>query len=121
VADVNGDGKPDLLVGNQTGGVGVLLARYITTTNLSSSPNPSVYGQSVTLTAIVSSDGPSATAGAVTFKNGTKWLGKATLNAGVATLTTTKLPAGTLSITARYNGDVQSVKSTSPALIQVVQ
>jgi Bacterial Ig-like domain (group 3)/FG-GAP-like repeat len=121
VGDVNGDGKPDLLVGGQTGGVGVMLARYITVTSLKSVPNPSFYGQAVTLTATVSTDGPSAPAGIVTFRNGNKWLGKATLSDGMATLTTTRLPLGTLSITARYNGDKLSVKSTSPALIQVVQ
>jgi hypothetical protein len=97
------------------------LARHATATALTSTPNPSIYGQAVTLTATVSSDAPSAPVGTVTFKNGAKWLGKATLSAGVATLMAAKLPVGTLSITARYNGDAHSVKSTSPALVQVVQ
>src|SRR5208282_1527288 len=59
VADVNGDGEPDLVVGNETlsggdGSVGVLLHTTPTTTTLVSSLNPSVYGQAVTFTAAVS-------------------------------------------------------------------
>ncbi|MGB6773845.1 MAG: FG-GAP-like repeat-containing protein [Terriglobales bacterium] len=85
---------------------------YPTTTALASSPNPSNFGQAVTLTATVSSASPSGATGTVTFKNGTTTLGKATLSAGVATVTTTKLPVGTLTITANYSGDVQSAKSS---------
>ena len=130
VADVNGDKKLDLVVAtecvpeficNHGGGVGILLARYSTTTILTSNLNPSIYGESVALTAKVISEGPSAPQGTVTFKSGNNWLGKVTLNGGVAMLTTTKLPVGTLSITARYNGDIPSMKSTSETLVQVVQ
>ncbi len=45
----------------------------------------------------------------------------ATLSGGVAVLTKSKLPAGTLSITATYNGDPQSAKSTSAPLNQIVK
>jgi hypothetical protein len=129
VGDVNGDSKPDLVVTNGcpktgacgTGLIGVLLAeRYPTTTTLTSTPNPSIQGQVVTLTAIVSSAGPVTPTGRVTFKNGGVLIGSRALNNGVATLTTTNLPVGTLSITAKYNGDTQCAKSTSPVLIQVV-
>jgi N-acetylneuraminic acid mutarotase len=81
-------------------------------------PNPSVYGESVTLTATVSS-----TAGAppdgeyVSFLNE---LGIAQLSSGVASLTTTALPAGTDSITALYGGDANFAGSTSTAVNQVV-
>jgi len=81
-------------------------------------PNPSVYGESVTLTATVSS-----TAGAppdgeyVSFVNE---LGIAQLSSGVASLTTTALPAGTDSITALYGGDANFAGSTSTAVNQVV-
>jgi hypothetical protein len=93
---------------------------YPTTTALTSSPNPSTHGQAVTLTATVSSASPSGPTGTVTFKNGTTTLGKATLSAGAATVTTTKLPVGTLTITASYNGDTQSAKS-SGTTTQTVQ
>jgi hypothetical protein len=132
VGDVNGDSKPDLAVTNwcpksgvasgcPNGLIGVLLAeRYPTTTSLTSTPDPSVQGQVVTLTAIVSSAGPVTPTGRVTFKNGGTAIGSRALKNGVAILNTTSLPVGTLSITARYNGDTQCAKSTSLVLIQVV-
>jgi hypothetical protein len=86
-----------------------------------SSLNPSVYGQPVTLTTTVTSNAPSTPTGTVTFKNGTTTLGSATLNpSGVATLTKANLATGSLSITAVYNGDSETAKSTSPALTQAV-
>src|SRR6266404_1353120 len=131
VADVNGDSKPDLLVANacvnssdcSTGSVGVLLglSGVRTTTSLSSSLNPSVYGQAVTLTSMVTSVGSSTPTGTVRFQNGTTRLGTATLSGGVAALTKTNLPAGILSITATYNGDPESAKSTSKPLSQTVK
>jgi hypothetical protein len=95
---------------------------YPSATSLpSSSLNPSIYGQSVTLTVKVTSTAPSSPTGTVTFKNGTTSLGSATLNAsGVAALTKTNLPAGSLSITATYNGDSETAKSTSASLPQTV-
>jgi len=87
----------------------------------SSSLNFSTYGQSVTLTAMVTSTAPLTPSGTVTFKNGTTSLGSATLNtSGLATLTKTNLPAGTLSITATYNGDSETAKSTSTTFLQTV-
>jgi hypothetical protein len=118
VADINGDGVPDLLVAN--GDAIVMLGRFGTTTTLKSNLNPSVYGQSVTVAATVSSRGPNAPSGTVTFKNGSKWLHSVTLIDGVAMLTTKALPVGTLSINATYNGAPESIKSTSLPVIQVV-
>jgi hypothetical protein len=71
VADLNGDGKPDLVVANicaddttfcKRSSVGVLLNNTIlgkstTSTSLTSSLNPSIYGQKVTWTATVTSSG----------------------------------------------------------------
>lgn len=89
-----------------------VVQKYSTSTSLTSNPNFSQHGQAVTLTATVSSGAPGGATGTVVFKNGTTSLGKATLIAGTATLTTKKLPVGTLTITASYNGDVQSGKSS---------
>src|SRR5208282_2589394 len=74
-----------------------------TTVTLSSSLNPSAYGQAVTFTATVSSSSGTPS-GKVTFMNGTATWGTATLVGGVATLTTKTLAVGTASMTAVYNG-----------------
>ncbi len=71
------------------------------TATVTSSANPATLGQPVTLTTTVS---PSAATGSVTFYDGTNVLGTGTLSAGQAKLTTSLLPSGTRSITARYNG-----------------
>jgi Bacterial Ig-like domain (group 3)/FG-GAP-like repeat/FG-GAP repeat len=132
-ADVNGDGKPDLLAANWSfkinskgqfdtdGWISVALNKSVssTTTSLSSNPNPSVFGQSVTLAATVGSVGPMPPTGTVIFNNGTTEIGKGALSGEVATVSTSKLPEGTLSITASYSGDSQSAKSTSAILDQV--
>jgi Bacterial Ig-like domain (group 3)/FG-GAP-like repeat len=86
---------------------------YSSTTNFSSSPNPSTQGQVVMLTATVSSAAPGGTTGTVIFKNGTATVGTAKLSGGKATFTTTKLPVGTLTLSADYNGDTQSAKSSA--------
>ena len=67
----------------------------------------------VTLTATVT---PSTAVGVVTFidTNGTEFtVGKAAVSGGVATLTTTNLPAGTNVITASYSGDNYVLSSTT--------
>jgi hypothetical protein len=93
--------------------------KVATTTVVTSSLNPSTYGQPVTLTATVSAAGPAPT-DTVTFKNGSTSLGTGTLVGGVAKITKSTLPSGTLPITASYNGNTASAKSTSPTLTQVV-
>jgi hypothetical protein len=127
VADVNGDGNPDLLVTNSSGSVAVLLnlSSYPTTTALVSSLNPSNPGQTVTFTATVTPQyefGKSTPTGSVNFFDGKTGLGHAALNSsGIAMLSTSALSIGTHSITARYNGDPNFLSSTSQVLSQVVQ
>ena len=96
-----------------------IVNKYTTATHMYSNPNPSAHRQRVTFTATVSSTGPLPT-GKVVFKNGSTSLGSVDLVNGVATLAKSNLPLGSLSITATYDGDAESEKSTSPVLVQLV-
>ncbi len=93
-----------------------------TTTMLGASPPGTVVdGQSVTLTATVTSTSPCTPSGTVTFLNGTNVLGTGPISAGSATLTTSSLPGGTLSLTASFPGDASTcLPSTSSPLSYVV-
>jgi hypothetical protein len=93
----------------------------VTSLTLTSSANPSNYGNAVTLTATlilyfppeVGSDGDP-----VTFTSGGTTLGTGTLSSNVATLTTTALQVGTNSVQASYGGnsDLGPSKSTAFSL-----
>jgi poly(3-hydroxybutyrate) depolymerase len=93
-----------------------------TTTTISSSVNPSVYGQPVTFTAVVSSSAGAPPNGeTVTFLQGTNVLGTGSLEKGTATFTISTLTTGgTDKITAKYPGDSTFAASTSAVLPQVV-
>ncbi len=89
---------------------------------LSASSSSSVYGQSLTFTASVTSDGGAAT-GTVAFLDGGVNLGSAQLNANqVATFTTDKLSPGNHAITAHYLGNGSANASvTTPLAVSVKQ
>jgi hypothetical protein len=96
-----------------------------TNTTVTSSVDPSVYGQKVTFTATVTPvvSGSTKPTGTVTFKDGTTVLGSATLNnLGNATYTTTAfaLAVGGNSITATYSGNSKFSSSTSTPFSQTV-
>jgi len=97
-----------------------VVKKYPTTTTLTSSLNPSQFGQAVTFTAHATSTGPAPT-GSVEFLDGTTSIGVVTLSGGVAKLTKSDLAIGTHSIRAHYNGDAASSTSTSAIVKQVVQ
>jgi hypothetical protein len=92
-----------------------------TTTTVTSSQNPSTFGQAVTFTATVASSTTGTPTGTVTFKDGTKVIGNGRLNtSGQATFTTSSLARGSHSITAVYKGDTNFKTSASPVLTQTV-
>lgn len=90
----------------------VTVAAAFTSTEISSSPNPSVSGEPVTLTAVVTSgDGVPPDGGKVRFMRGGELLGAGTLHDGVASIKTSKLEFGSNSIRAEYAGDVDFAAS----------
>ena len=112
-----GDGT---YAGSTSNAVSQVVDKAATTTTLASSPNPSGVGQPVTFTATVTPEFGGTVTGKVAFYNGRAQLGTASLSGGVANYTTTKLPAGTDSITAVYKGSNSFTTSTSGALSQTV-
>jgi hypothetical protein len=95
---------------------------------LTSSENPSIFGDSVTFTAsivtaiTVTASGPPLT-GTFTFFDGTAQLGKPVQagTAGMATYTTATLTVATHPITAVFSGNADVAGATSPITDQVVQ
>jgi len=90
-----------------------------TTTTFTSQPNPSAVGQSVTLTATVTA-APGVPTGTVTFKNGTKLLGRAHLSHGTATLNVVFNQSGSFSLTATYAA-TKNYQASSATVTQTVQ
>ena len=86
-----------------------------TTTTVTSSANPSDFGQSVTFTAAVSvaSPVPRTPTGTVTFEDGGSLLGTAQVSGDTATFTTSNLALGMQTITASYGGDTNFTGSTA--------
>ena len=109
------------LVGSASNIVMQVVNKATTTTTLTSSQNPSSFGQSVTFTAHVAPQYSGTVSGQVTFKNGTTALATVTLSSGVAKYTTKNLPVGTNPITGVYNGNPSFVASTSNTVNQVVK
>ena len=92
-----------------------------TATTLAPSPNPSAYGEAVTLSAVVTSSlGVPPDGETVTFMKGATVLGTGTLSGGSANFTTSILPVGTNAIKAIYGGDSNFGSSTSKVVKQVV-
>jgi sugar lactone lactonase YvrE len=96
----------------------MVIAQAPTTTTLTAGSTTPVLGTSVTLTATVASTTSGTPGGTVNFFNSGALLNAtpATLTSGVATLDTTTLPVGPLSLTAVYSGNTDFVASTSSPL-----
>ena len=88
---------------------------------LSASANPATYGQPLSLTATVTSNGGVAT-GTVAFLDGSTTIGSAPLNgSGVAVLTLSTLAPGAHTIVANYEGDGRANPSNSTGLVLAVK
>ena len=95
-------------------------SRAASAVQLSASPNPSTFGDPVTLTAHVSTAAPVTPTGSVAFTDGATSLGTAAVDGtGTATLTTTTLHGGQRQITATYSGDTNLLTSSTTTAQQV--
>lgn len=111
VATYAGDSN---VAGNSSNPVYVDVHKAFSSTSLASSGTASTYGQAVTLTASVKGLGAESPSGIVQFKDGDIDLGAPQpIVAGVATLTTAEIPAGSHTITAVYSGGRNHLPSTS--------
>ncbi|MGD0788036.1 MAG: Ig-like domain repeat protein [Terracidiphilus sp.] len=103
--------------------IGIAAVVNATTTALTSSLNPSGFGQAVTFTATVSTGAQTgALTGAVTFTvDGVAAGSPAVINAaGAAVYSTSGLTVGVHSVTASYNSDPEHFPSVSAPLTQTV-
>jgi hypothetical protein len=96
-----------------------VINKVATTTALTSSANPSSFGQSVTFTAAVSPQYSGTPTGSVTFKLGATILQTVTLSGGSASYTTTTLPRGSDNISATYNASASFITSSGSLTQQV--
>ncbi len=118
LADLDGDGRPDLLIANQCalrgkggcnvgGSVSIMLNNFTahTATSVTASPNPSQINQTVTFTATITSSPPVPDGEAVTFFNRKTEIGTGTTVNRAASLNASFAKAGTYTIKANYTGD----------------
>jgi hypothetical protein len=115
-ADVNQDGKPDLVASTAcnnlntctAGTVAVLLNNFMVRTSITlvSSQNPAVVGQTVTFTATVSSASPVPDGSPITFTDNGTTLSTVGTVGGVASVSTSFSQATRQKIEASYGGDL---------------
>lgn len=91
-----------------------------TTAAVTATPNPSVNGQMVTITAKVTANVSGTPSGSVVFYNGATKLGTETLSHGAATLKTSALPVGALTLQVSYAGFGDFIATNSPPFDQTV-
>jgi hypothetical protein len=126
--DFTGDGKLDLASTDfLTGDVSVLLntsapsaaAPAATATSLAIGPTSAVFGQSVTLTATVTSPGGTPT-GTVTFRDGGTVLAEVAVDPNGQASLVMSFAAGSHSLTASFAGIAPFTSSTSTAVAETV-
>jgi 6-phosphogluconolactonase (cycloisomerase 2 family) len=131
LGDFNNDGSLDVAVQNYDPGnsfdttastVTMLLSTGGTEVVLTSAPNPSIQGETVTFTATVVTSFPNlpVPTGTMTFELGSTNV-PVTLVNGAATYATSVLPTGNTMVYAAYSGDANFNPSTSIGLLQVVK
>jgi CSLREA domain-containing protein len=91
-----------------------------TTTSITSTPNPSVYGQAVMFTATVTSTVGTPSGSVQFYADGSALGSPVALSNGQASLSTSALAVGTHPITATYSGDTNHNGSTSNTIDHVV-
>ena len=96
------------------------VSKAASSTNLTSTPNPSQYNQPIVLRAPVGSATGAIPTGKVTFKEGLNNIGTVVLTSGAASLSVSNLTVHSHSITAVYAGDPNFSASTSAAVSQIV-
>ena len=114
-ATYSGDGNN---AAGAPGSVTHVVSKAVTTTGVTSSTNPSVFGASVTFTVTVSS-AAGTPLGSVTLTDGSTPLATVPLAGGTASYSTSTLPVGTHAITASYGGTTNFAAS-SGSVSQVV-
>jgi Bacterial Ig-like domain (group 3)/FG-GAP-like repeat len=113
IGDLNGDGALDVVTANQgAASASVFIqAGPSAAVELTSSPNPSEFGQPVTLTATLT---PALVSGTVDFVDGTQTIATSSIANGVAVAQTSLLARGPHSLSARYG------LSSSPVITHLV-
>ena len=118
-ASYGGDGEHDASVSTV---VNQVVTYRDTTITLTSSATQTTYGQGITFTAVIKGTGGTPAGGQVNFTDGGTLLKQANISAGMATLTTQTLVAGSHTITAEYSGTQRFNGSRSePVTIAVSQ
>ena len=127
--DLNGDGKPDLVVANLSdeangdGAIGVLLNNTVRPYNpssisLVSSANPGIPNEFIIYTATITSQQGGPATGTVIFKDKNKTVGTRGVANNQAQWAAAYSANGTHTITASYSGDAANGFSTSAPLIE---
>ncbi len=110
----------DANFGGSSSNTSQIVNKDTTSTKLTSSLNPSSFGQSVTFTATVTPQYSGTIAGTVTFNDGSTVLKTQPLTGGVAKFTTSSLAAGSHTVSATYNGST-NFDGSSASLMQTVR
>ena len=118
-AQYSGDGSN---VSGSSNTVALVVAKYSTSTLLSSANNRATVGSSVALSATVLNGSGPAPMGTVQFFDGTTNLGSGLLNGNsTALLSISTLSPGNHVLTAVYSGDADNDASTSAPISEVIQ
>lgn len=105
---------------SSSGSVSQIVVPTATTTTLTSSENPSTFGDTVTFTATVGSAAAAAPTGNITLKDGKTIVGTVPLINGQAQISTSLLATGGHTLTATYAGSANFAKS-SGTLSQTIE